>query len=183
MRLPALLLGIAIAGWAQAPLKTAAITEPAVRPSGTPAPSFESMSVLEKKLDAKITNSGAKDPFLLLGFARVFYLPGFGAVITQELSLVVTPVISPFQQTITHEQAVKVHERKIAQLPLMKKVMRDIWTEAATSLPTVPPTEQVVLALRLLYQPWEDTAGLPAQLVMRGPRNPALASTIVIEEQ
>lgn len=178
-----LLLGMTAAGWAQAPLKTAAITEPAARPAGTPSPSFQSMSVLEKRLDAKITNSGAKDPFLLLGYARVFYLPGFGALITQEVSLVITPVISPFQQTITPEQAAKVHERKLAQLPLMKKIMRDIWADAATSLPTVPETEQVVLAVRLLYQPWEDTSGLPAQLVMRGPRNPALASTIAIEEQ
>ena len=183
MRLPVILLMLAAAGAAQAPLKPASIVEPGVKPAAKPALSFQSMAELERRLDTKISSTGGADPMLLLGPARVLYLPGFGAIVTQEISLVVTPVISPFHLQVTAEDAVKVHQRKVEHLPLLKKVMREMWADAATSLSAVPDNEQMVLAIRLLYQPWENTAGLPAQVVMRGERKPALAGDLQVEEQ
>ena len=41
----------------------------------------------------------------------------------------------------------------------------------------------MVVAVRLLYQPWEDTPGLPGQIVMKGDRQSALAGDIQTEEQ
>ena len=58
-----------------------------------------------------------------------------------------------------------------------------MWMDAASSLTSVPDTEQVVVALRLLYYPWEDTKGLPGQIVMKGPRKAALTGNIQTEEQ
>jgi hypothetical protein len=39
-----------------------------------------------------------------------------------------------------------------------------------------------VIAVRLLYLPWEDTHGLPAQIVMKGDRR-AAAGSVQMEEQ
>jgi len=164
--------------WAQAPLKVAA-----VNPPEKSNPQQQVFTNLERRLDATVSAADAKDPLELLGLTRGLYLPGYGAVFTTEVSLIVTPSLSPFRQQITKEDAAKVHQRKIEHLATLKKAMREMWVDAATSLTSIPDTEQLVLAMRLLYQPWEDTKGLPGQIIMKGPRKAAITGNIQTEEQ
>ena len=174
----ACLLVCAASAWAQAPLKVAV------------TPSTEKVSVprkvfgeLESNSDYKIRTANSKDPIDLLGLTRGLYLPGFGAVLTTEVGLVVDPGISPFKQKITPEEAAKVHQRKADNLPLLKKTMQGIWRDAALALTSIPDSEQIVLAVRVLYQPWEDTTGLPGQIVMKGARKAALTGSVQTEEE
>ena len=177
MKLAALILLIAPA-WAQAPLKVAAVGVPE-----KPNSLRQVFTDLEKRMDSKVSSADAKDPIDLLGLSRGLYLQGYGVVFTTEVSLIVTPTPNPFRQQITKEEAARVHQRKLEHLPLLKKAMREMWMDAASSFTSVPDTEQVVLALRLLYQPWEDTKGLPGQIVLKGPRKAALTGNIQTEEQ
>ena len=163
---------------AQATLKPAGVVN---TPEKTLIP-FQVITDLEKQLNAKAKLTGGNDPMLLLGDARTLYLPGFGAIITQEAGLVVTPVISPFLQQITPQQAAQVHQRKLARLPLARQTVREMWLTAASMLTAVPENEQIVMAMRLLYQPWEDTTGLPGQIVVRASRKAGLAG-VQTEEQ
>jgi hypothetical protein len=177
MKLASLVLLIAPA-WAQAPLKVAAVGVPE-----KPNSMRQVFTDLEKRMDSKVASADAKDPIDLLGLSRGLYLQGYGVVFTTEVSLIVTPTPNPFRQQITKEEAARVHQRKLDHLPLLKKAMHDMWMDAASSLTSVPDTEQVVLALRLLYQPWEDTKGLPGEIVMKAPRKAALTGNIQTEEQ
>jgi hypothetical protein len=178
MRLAALILLIAPAWGAQAPLKVAAVGVPE-----KPNSLRQAFTDLEKRMDSKVSSADAKDPIDLLGLTRGLYLQGYGVVFTTEVSLIVTPTPNPFRQQITKEEATRVHQRKLEHLPLLKKAMHDMWMDVASSLTSVPDTEQVVLAVRLLYYPWEDTKGLPGQIVMKGPRKAALTGSIQTEEQ
>ena len=54
---------------------------------------------------------------------------------------------------------------------------------AAMALIQVPEGQQFVLAVRLDYLPWEDTTGLPGQIVMKADRKSALAGDVQTEEQ
>jgi hypothetical protein len=177
MKFAALFLCVAPV-WAQAPLKV-------VAPQSTekPAVARKAFTDLESNIDYKFRVANDKDPFDLLGLTRGLYLPGYGAVLTTELSLVVTPTVNPFRQKITPEDIAKIHQRKLEHLLVLKKTMRDMWRDAAVSLTSVPDTEQVVLAVRLLYQPWEDTGGLPGQIVLKGTRKAALTGDIQTEEE
>jgi hypothetical protein len=175
---PAALLLIAVAAWAQPPLKTVSLVTPAEK---TVIP-FQTMSELEKALDKKVSLTGGNDPMLVLGNARTLYLKGFGAVVTQEVSLVAGPVIYPFRPTITPEDVVNTHKRKIERLPVARETIREMWSEASKRLTALPESEQIVMAVRLLYQPWEDTTGLPGQIVVKGTRK-AGSTDIQIEEQ
>jgi hypothetical protein len=40
----------------------------------------------------------------------------------------------------------------------------------SASLKSMPGTDQIVVGVRLMYRPWEDTSGLPGQIVMRADR-------------
>jgi hypothetical protein len=84
---------------------------------------------------------------------------------------------------IPPEEVAKIHQRKLDHLPLLRKTMQGMWRDAATALTSMPDSEQIVLAVRLLYQPWEDTTGLPGQIVMKGARKAALTGDIETEEQ
>jgi hypothetical protein len=175
-KLAALIL-FAGAAFAQPPLKVVA-----ANPAGSPALSMrQAVSDEEKRLDTKLSQVGGKDKVYILGLARGLYLPGYGTVFTQEIDLIETPRPNPFHQQITPQEAAAVHQRKLENLALLRKALRDLWADAAAALP-MPDTEQVVLAVRLLYQPWEDRSGLPSQIVLKGSRkaNPA---TLQLEEQ
>ncbi|HUI77079.1 MAG TPA: hypothetical protein VLY24_04165 [Bryobacteraceae bacterium] len=178
MKFAVVLLFSAAAVWAQAPLKL--VNTPTTEKAGVPRKVFAD---LESNFDFKIRGASDKDPIDLLGLTRGLYLPGYGAVFTTEVSLVVNPGISPFKQKITPEEAARVRQRKLANLPLLKKTMQSLWRDAAMGLTSMPESEQVVFAVRVLYQPWEDTAGLPGQIVMKGARKAVLSGDIQTEEQ
>lgn len=177
MKLPVVLLAAAALG-AQPPLKSV----PAVTTAEKPALSFAVMADLERQLDDKISMAGGATPMMLLGTTRTLYLPGYGAVVTQEVSLIVTPTITPFHQSISPQEVVKVHQQKIERLPLMRQTMKDMWTHTAATLNMIPNNEQVVIAVRLLYKSWEDTKGLPGQIILKGLRSAGIAGAQMDEQ-
>ena len=182
-----------VPAWAQlprppsaAPATTASAVAPAatVTPMEKPRVTREAISGLERRLDTKLAGLGSdNDPVDLLGTARGIYLDGYGVVLTVEASLIITPGLNPFKSSMTDAEKAKIRQRKLDRLPLLRQAMRDVWRDSATSLTSVPDNQQVVIAVRLLYLNWEDTHGLPGQIVMKGDRRAALAGTPQMEEQ
>jgi hypothetical protein len=171
---------MASCAFAQAPLKVAAVnSNPA---AAGPTSMRQAITAVEKRLDSRLDQVGGKDRVYILGLTRGLYLEGYGAVFTAELDLIESPRPNPFRQQIGPQEAGAVRQRKMQNLALLRKSLRELWADAASQLGSLPDTDQVVVAVRLLYQPWEDTAGLPAQIVVKGPRkaNPA---SIQMEEQ
>ena len=197
MKSAAMLLVLSLApAWAQLPRPQAAApavasaAAPAAAPHASVTPTEKSrvprqaLSDLERRLDTKLASlGGANDPIDLLGAARGIYLDGYGVVLTAEASLIITPGLSPFHQEITQPEKEKVHQRKLDRLPMLKQVMRDMWRDSATGLTAIPDNQQVVIAVRLLYLPWEDTRGLPGEIVMKGDRRAAVTGAVQMEEQ
>jgi len=181
MKLAAVLVLALAPAWAQ-------LAKPVVVSSAAGAPkvqgvSLASLAFLEKAFDNRLTSYNLNDPIDLLGGTRGLYLDGYGAVFTTELSLIVTPGISPFHQTITEPEKVLVHQRKVARLPALRQLMTDMVKSSAQQLTLVPDNEQVVLAVKLLYLPWERTDGLPGMIVMKASRRAAAAGQIQTESQ
>jgi len=147
-----------------------------------------SLAPLESSFDVRIARAGQNDPFDLLGNTRAVYLDGYGVVFTTELNLVVIP-ITPFRPQITKEDAEKIHQRKLAKLQELKELMRGMLVASAGALSALPPDERVVVAVTLFYFSWEDTTGLPSQIVMQAPRSAllrlsgeALAASLRVQE-
>jgi hypothetical protein len=160
---------------------------------GPPAPAVSAKALriapaafepVERQLDGRLMSLfGVNEPLDLLGRSRGVYLDGYGLVFTAEISLVITPGPSPFLSSITKQMAERVRARKMERLPLLKAAMKDMMAGIARSFPQIPPDQQVVLQLRMLYAPWEDIAGMPSQLVVRADHKGALAGNIQVEEQ
>ena len=157
--------------------------------SGTPSSSkvpripLGTFSSIERTFDSRFSSIGTvNDPLDLLGATRGIYLEGYGAVFTTELSLIVSPTINPFRQTISKELAEQVHQRKLARLPALKKAMQDLMRTAADTLKLIPDNQLIVVAVRLDYVNYEDTTGLPGLIVMKSERRQALAGVIQQED-
>ena len=152
------------------------------------------LRAIEESFDKRVLTVSPDSPFKLLGTTRGTYLNGYGVVFTAEVNLMVTTNLSPFQLEIPKPYVVKVHAQKLQRLTLFKRSMQEALLAAAASLDTVPANEQVVLGVSLFYYKWEDTAGLPSQVVMHAQRQKlvdvqvgrvnrsALDSVIQIEE-
>jgi hypothetical protein len=140
-------------------------------------------STLENGFDRKLTGYNINDPIDLLGRTRGIYLNGYGAVFTTEVSLIVTPSINPFHPSMSAAEIAAVHKRKSDRMPVVKQLIKDMAQTAAKALIQIPDDQQVVVAFRLLYLPWEDTSGLPGLLVAKADLRSALAGDIKIEEQ
>ena len=144
----------------------------------------QTLTDVERHFDTKLAGVGAgNDPIDLLGAARGIYLDGYGVVLTAEASLIVTPGLNPFKTVMTEPEKEKIRQRKLDRMPMLRQAMRDAWRDSAATLTSMPDNQQVVIAVRLLYLPWEDTHGLPGEIVMKGDRRTALAGAPQTEER
>ncbi len=135
------------------------------------------LASLEKSFDNRFSRAYAPDSFDLLGNTRGIYLAGFGAVFSTELNLIVTQNTSPFHPAFTKQEIARIHDRKLQRLPLLKQNMRELLIASAVGLENLPPQEQVVLAVSLFHYSWEDSSGIPAQIVMQGQRQQLLSTS------
>jgi hypothetical protein len=134
----------------------------------SPVP-LQTIGALEKEMDGRISATGGADPCNILGQTRGLYVSGLGAVFTAEVELAATPgAMGLFQTAVGPEQKVKVHKSKLAHVPLLQQTMRDmVLSLAASPALKLADTDQVVVAVRLVYRPWEDMTSLPGEIVMR----------------
>jgi hypothetical protein len=115
------------------------------------------------------------DPYLLLGMARGVYLDNYGVVLTAEMTLVNAPPITPFRQQVSDAEKAAIRKKKLERLPVLRQAMKEMMVGFAKSMEKLPVSEQVVLAITLLNRGFEDTTGLPAQIVMQGDRKALLS--------
>jgi hypothetical protein len=155
-----------------APMKPAATTASA-RPSGalggteTAGVPLQVIHGLEKDMDGRIATTGGKSPCNVLSATRGLYISGLGAVFSVEVELSVTPGgISLFQTPVGPEQKAKYRNDKLTNIPLLEKTLSDFALAlAASPALKLSDRDQVVVAARLVYRPWEDSTGMPGQIM------------------
>jgi hypothetical protein len=153
----------------QAPAAVTAKPAIAGTASATSPVPLQTIAALEKEMDRRLSATGGADPCAVLGETRGLYESGLGAVFTAEVELTATPGgIGLFQATVGPDQKAKIHKNKLEHVPLLEQTMRDmVLSLAATPTLKLSDADQVVVAVRLVYRPWEDMTGLPGQIVMR----------------
>jgi hypothetical protein len=182
-RFAVLLLLSLTPAWSQA-AKPAPLTSadlPAARAARIPA---QDIGQLEQAFNSRLLSlAGPNEPTELMGDARGVQLEDYGVVFTSEVSLVVTPGIMPGRPKIPPEMAARVHKQRVERMPLLKAAMKEMMRGMATALAPIPASQQIVLVVRLYYGAWEDTTGMPAQVVMRASRASAATGTVETEER
>jgi hypothetical protein len=135
--------------------------------------SSDALRVLQTQFDSELAAYNYNDSIDVIGRTRGVYLNDYGVVFTTELSPIVTPNITPFIQKIPEETKVSVHKRKLERIPVVKQKMADMMKHAAEQLALLPENQQIVVVVKLLYYPYEDTSQLPKQIMMKGDKRAA----------
>lgn len=133
------------------------------------------MEKVEKSLDSTLLRFTTDNSHTLIGLTRGVYLEGVGAVLTAEVILVNAPV-NIMHPLPTAAEIVQMHEKKLQRLPILRKVLKDALVSAAAALDTVPPDEQVVIAVILPRFKFEDASGLPVQITVQATKKKLLES-------
>ncbi|MGB7759962.1 MAG: hypothetical protein WBL61_09040 [Bryobacteraceae bacterium] len=139
-----------------------------------------SLAAIARDCDRGFQTFAPTDPIDVLGRTRGIYLEGYGAVFTTELSPILTPSLGPFRPSISEPEKVQVRQRKLARLPAVERLMNSMLQSAARELTTVPDDQQIVIAVKFLYLPYENTAGLPGQIVVKGTRRSILGGAQIV---
>jgi hypothetical protein len=161
---------------------------PANAANASPRVTRPMLVAMEKSLDSRVTRLSQDNPFLLLGPTRGIYLDGYGAVFTAEINLVSSPAaLLMFRPQMTKEEIEQHRQKKLSRLPQLKEALRQALLDSAASLDTVPGEEQIVVVAMLSKYPWEDTTGLPQQIMMQASKrnlldqrnNPAALDSVI----
>jgi hypothetical protein len=171
---------------ALAPIAAAPATPPAAVPTARPAAKTgntrEIFKKLESDFDYELKVADPKNPMDVLGMTRGLYVPGFGVVFTTEVDLARSDIMPMFTK-ITAEEKSATRDRKLKHVDLLRRQMREMMATAARDLDFLGPNDQVVVAVRLLYQGWEDRTGLPEQIVMKADRRGVASGDIKVDVQ
>lgn len=143
-------------------------------PAQHSTPSRDEIAAVERSMDTRFKRMSIESPTDLLGLSRGVYLSGYGAVFTAEINLLAAPGISPFRPSVSKEEVAQVKSIKTKRLADFRGLMQQLMLDSAGSLDRLPENEQLVLAVTLLYQSWEDRAGLPSLIQMRAQRRALL---------
>ena len=95
-------------------------------------------------------------------------------VFTTEVNLVAAAVRSPFRPKYTPEQLEQLRQKKMLRVNDLKKLMRSMMVDTATSLKPIPAEQRIAVGVSLFRFAWEDSRGLPAQIVMESRRQELL---------
>ncbi len=185
MKLAAFVL-LTVPAWAQMarPVAKASVpSAPAAAGGARPSLSRQSLKSFEDGFNVKLSSFNPGDSIYMLGSTRGLYLQGYGAVFSAELDLIQSAATTPWHTKITAEEVVSTHMRKLKQLPLLREAMKNQLAVCARTMDSVPANEQVVMVVRLDYQPWENRVGLPDQIMLHADRQSALSGAIQVEEQ
>jgi hypothetical protein len=130
---------------------------------------------VEKSLDDTLLKFTIDNSHTLIGLTRGAYLDGVGAVFTAEL-IVVNANVNIMKPLPTKEEVVQIRNKKLERIPILKRILKDALVSAAASLGTIPPDEQVVIAVIIPRFKFEDATGLPSQVTVQASKRKLLES-------
>lgn len=132
------------------------------------------LKAVEGSFNARLETLFPGELFAVLDTPQGVYVEGFGVVFTARVNLVEAPGLGPFRPALKSSELATIRDRKVQRLPVLRDSMRAAMVAAAGILDTVPGDEQVVYGVNLFHHPYEDSKGLPAQIVMSASRKQLL---------
>jgi hypothetical protein len=133
-----------------------------------------SLRDLERAADSSFENLIKDDPLSILGMTRAVYLDGYGIVFSTEVELAASAAPNPFRPAYSKEDIARLKEKKKLRIGFLKASMRGILMNFAATLQTMPAKENLAIAVTIPYFRWEDTAGMPRQILVSAPRQALL---------
>ena len=134
------------------------------------------LGAMERMFKANLDSLFKPDElFGIIDSPQSVYVDGFGVVMTARVNLVEAPGLMLFRPALKPEEIRSIRERKLQRVPMLENAVRQSMVIAATLMETVPVDEQIVYSVNLFHHPYEESRGLPSQIVLQASRKTLLA--------
>ena len=147
----------------------------------SPRVSRNNLAGLETMADQKLIALEVNKPGKLLGATRGVYLDGYGAVFTTEVDLIAFAAPNPFRPAYNRAEVAKLKLRSRAVLNFEAANAGIARTHGSGSGRSADKNEQIAIAVTIPYWPWEESTGMPRQILMQATKsalqNPATLNT------
>ena len=140
----------------------------------SPRVSRAALSIAEKSLDDRIKTLWEDNPLALVGSTRGIYLEGYGAVFTAEVSPISGPLALFHGANYSKEEKDRYFKKRKERVPQLISAMKEKLVSSAAALDPVLPDEQIVIAVVLDHNVWEDVTGLPSQVMVQSTKRKLL---------
>jgi hypothetical protein len=140
---------------------------PLVFGSDAPHVSRPQVANAENLINGELAAMYPDERYFILSPARGMFIDNFGLVFMAEINLVSVPAITPFHQEVTKQEIAQVRDRKLSRLPRLRSELLKILGNTTRMFQTPPEAGSVVLGITLVRFPWENTTGIPSQIVMQ----------------
>lgn len=138
-----------------------------------------SLSAMEGRMDRSVESLSVDDPYTILGNTRGVYLEGYGAVFTAEVDVLASIAPSPFRPIQSGKaDLIRIRTKKTEKILSLKHAMMNMLHATAWSLEGVPENEHLALAVTVHYFRYEDSKGMPQQIVMRAEKKALLKAPV-----
>jgi len=132
------------------------------------------LKTAERTIDNRVQQMTDRAPFVLLGSTRGAYLAGYGAVFSLEVNLVPVAGISPFRPAYSPQEIQNLNRQKRQKMDVLKAGLRQVMADQAAALAQLAASEKVAVVVSLFNFNWEDSTGLPSQVVFQATRQTLL---------
>ncbi len=155
-------------------LMVVAVTATGVAPAAELAPASRELRADLRTVERSIDRGFGETSMVMIGSTRGGYLQGFGAVFSLEVNVVAMANLSPFKPSYTEQELSQLNQRKRDRIPELEELGKRILVREAGKLGGVPEGEKIALIISLFHFTWEDSADLPAQVVIQASRRTLL---------
>ena len=139
------------------------------------------LAAYERQFAVSVLSAGKDSAFTLIDPPRAYYVDNFGILMASEISL--EPGGPTMFGLLTKEQ-IQLHHHKVTErLPVLREQMKLALFDGATRFEELDANERLALAVTVYHFVWEDTTGVPSQIVMQGTKKALLEARTKTQEQ
>jgi len=140
------------------------------------------LTAFEKQFVGSVLSATKDSAVTFVDPPRAYYVDNFGIMMASEISLV--PGYGPTMFGPLNPEQIQLHHHKVTErLPVLREQMKLALFEGATRFDALDDNDRLAVAVTVYHFAWENTTGIPSQIVMQGTRKALLEARPKTQEQ
>jgi hypothetical protein len=140
------------------------------------------LTAFEKQFALSVLTATKDSTVTFIDPPRAYYLDNFGVMMATEMSLV--PGYGPTIFGALSKEQIQLHHHKVEErLPLIREQMKLALLDGASRFDALDGNDRLAVAVTVYHFAWENTTGIPTQIVMQATRKALLEARAKTQEQ
>jgi hypothetical protein len=145
-------------------------------------PTKAMLTAFEKQFVGNVLAATKDSTVTFVDPPRAYYLDNFGIMMACEVSPV--PGYGPTMFGPLNPEQIQLHHHKVEErLPILREQMKLALFDGATRFEALDDNDRLAVAVTVYHFAWENTTGIPSQIVIQGTRKALLEARAKTKEQ